>query len=352
MIKVIDSAETNCADMNRKTWADLCRVAAIFGVVVIHACGTNFYQFGKISTSDWLSINLLDSLVRCSVPLFVMLSGALLLSPQDKPATPLQIIGRIRKVAIPLLTWNVAYLLYVSHFTGQAIDWMSMLRQVPMYHLWFVYMIIGLYLLLPVFQAVFAAISKRSDLQRYLLALWLVVTCVPVYYPLPILALVQQTSLLGYAGYFLIGGIVANTHQQSGKTFFWVLVYLAAVLVTFWLTWHFSDARQSVDERAYLYFSPNVFLASLAAFILFTRLSTALHCTALDIRSRIPRIFHACCGPGEGAESSLRLGTPDRGRCSNRSSICFNFSVLFGYCVATTAATQITGALGLTNHAG
>lgn len=63
MIKVIDSAETNCADMNRKTWADLCRVAAIFGVVVIHACGTNFYQFGKISTSDWLSINLLDSLV-------------------------------------------------------------------------------------------------------------------------------------------------------------------------------------------------------------------------------------------------------------------------------------------------
>lgn len=224
-----------------------------------------------------LALNLLDSLVRCSVPLFVMLSGALLLSPQDKPATPLQIIGRIRKVAIPLLTWNVAYLLYVSHFTGQVIDWMSMLRQVPMYHLWFVYMIIGLYLLLPVLQAVFAAIAKRSDLQRYLLALWLVVTCVPVYYPHPILALVQQTSLLGYAGYFLIGGIVANTHQQSGKTLFWVLVYLAAVLVTFWLTWHFSDARQSVDERAYLYFSPNVFLASLAAFILFTRLSTALH---------------------------------------------------------------------------
>ncbi len=281
MRKPIESAETNCPDMNRKTWADLCRVAAIFGVVVIHACGANFYQFGKISTPDWLSINLLDSLVRCSVPLFVMLSGALILSPQDKPATPLQIIGRIRKVAIPLLTWNVAYLLYVSHFTGQVIDWLSMFRQVPMYHLWFVYMIIGLYLLLPVLQAVFDAIAKRSDLQRYLLALWLVVTCVPVYYPLPILALVQQTSLLGYAGYFLIGGIVANTHQRSGKTLFWVLAYLAAVLVTFWLTWHFSDATQSVDERAYLDFSPNVFLASLAAFILFTRLSTAVHCTAL-----------------------------------------------------------------------
>lgn len=275
--------ETTKTDMNRKTWADLCRVAAIFGVVVIHACGAGFYQFGKISTSDWLSINLLDSLVRCSVPLFVMLSGALLLSPQATPATPLQIIGRIRKVAIPLLTWNVAYLLYVSHFTGQVIDWLSMFRQVPMYHLWFVYMIIGLYLLLPVLQAVFAVIAKRPDLQRYLLALWIVVTCVPVYYPLPILALLQQTSLLGYAGYFLMGGIVANAYQRSGKTLFWVLAYLAAVLVTFWLTWRFSDAAQSIDERAYIYFSPNVVLASWASFILFTRmqisgrLSTALH---------------------------------------------------------------------------
>lgn len=261
----------NQIDLNRKAWADLCRVAAIFGIVVIHACGANFYQFGKIPTPDWLSINLLDSLVRCSVPLFVMLSGALLLSPQATPASPLQIIGRIRKVAIPLLTWNVAYLLYVSHFTGQPIDWLSMFRQVPMYHLWFVYMIIGLYLLLPVLQAVFAAIIKRPDLQRYLLALWVLVTCVPLYYPLPILTLIQQTSLLGYAGYFLMGGIVANVHPRSGKTFFWMLAYLVAVFVTFWLTWRFSDAAQSVDERAYIYFSPNVVFASLASFIIFTR---------------------------------------------------------------------------------
>lgn len=272
MRKLIEPAERHQTDINRKTWADLCRVAAIFGVVVIHACGANFYLFSKIPDSDWLSINLLDSLIRCSVPLFVMLSGALLLSPQATPATPLQILGRIRKVAIPLLTWNVAYLLYVSHFTGQAIDWLSMFRQAPMYHLWFVYMIIGLYLLLPVLQAVFATIAKRPDLQHYLLALWMLVTCVPIYYPLPILDLLQQTSLLGYAGYFLMGGIVAEAHQQSSKTLPWVLVYLAAVFITAWLTWRFSIATQSADERAYLYFSPNVVFASLASFILFTRM--------------------------------------------------------------------------------
>lgn len=265
-------ADQNYTGMNRKTWADLCRVAAIFGVVLIHACGASFYQFGKIPAEDWLSINLLDSLVRCSVPLFVMLSGALLLSSQHMPATPLQIVDRIRKVAIPLLTWNIAYLLYVSHFTGQSIDWLSMFRREPMYHLWFVYMIIGLYLLLPVLQAVYAAIAKRPDLQLYLLCLWVVVTCVPIYLPLPILTLLQQTNLLGYAGYFLMGAIVANVHQRYGKNLVWMMAYLAAVLITFWLTWRFSAAAQSIDERAYIYFSPNVVLASFASFILFTRI--------------------------------------------------------------------------------
>ena len=268
----MDEVDKTDTDMNRKMWADLCRVVAIFGVVVIHACGESLYKFGKIPVSDWLSINLLDSLVRCSVPLFVMLSGALLLNSQLMTATPLRIISRIKKVAIPLLTWNIAYLLYVSHFTGQEIDWLSMLRQAPMYHLWFVYMIIGLYLLLPVLEAVFTVISKRYDLQLYLLSLWVLITCVPIYFPLPILTLLQQTSLLGYAGYFLMGAIIANVQQRTGGSLIWLIIYISAVFITFWLTWRLSYDAQSLDERPFIYFSPNVVLASLASFILITRI--------------------------------------------------------------------------------
>jgi surface polysaccharide O-acyltransferase-like enzyme len=100
----------------RASWADLCRVVAIFGVVLIHACGAAaLYQYGKIPQMDWLSANFLDSLVRCSVPLFVMLSGALLLKPGETPVTIRQIARRVNKVLFPLLTWNVAYLLYVSY---------------------------------------------------------------------------------------------------------------------------------------------------------------------------------------------------------------------------------------------
>lgn len=175
-------------------------------------------------------------------------------------------------MALPLLIWNVVYLTYVSHYTGLEIDWLSMFRQSPMYHLWFVYMIIGLYLILPLLQAIMCQLARRLDLQCYFLALWFVVTCVPIYYPLPVLALLQQTSLLGYAGYFLIGGVIANFHKRSGHAGVWLLVYTVSVFITALLTWWFSEIAGSVDERAYLYFSPNVFFASLASFILFTRI--------------------------------------------------------------------------------
>ena len=207
-----------------ESWADLCRVCAIFGVVLIHSCGAAFYQYGKIPQADWLSANPPDSLARCSVPLFVMLSGALLLRSGEDRLTVPQIAIRIGKVLIPLLTWSVAYLWYVSGYNFGAIRWLSPLTQPAMYHLWFVYMIIGLYILLPIFQPVFRFIVNRRDMQIYLLCVWFIITCIPVYWPIPLLALMQQGSLLGYGGYFLIGGIIASAPPVRVPARIWWLL--------------------------------------------------------------------------------------------------------------------------------
>lgn len=257
--------------ISRQSWGDLCRVVAIFGVIIIHACGSTFYQFGKVSLPDWLAANLLDSLVRCAVPLFVMLSGALLLKKDSNQITVRQIINRVSKVAAPLFTWNVGYLLYVSHFTGEPVKWTSMFIQPPMYHLWFVYMIIGIYLLLPVFQAIFTTVIERRNLQIYLLGLWLIVTCIPIYQPIPLLPLLQQSSLFGYGGYFLMGGVIATSRTSKLPSTVWWIIYAASVAVTFYLTFYFSQQAQSVVETAFLYFSINVCISSVAAFILFSR---------------------------------------------------------------------------------
>ncbi len=260
----------------RSSWADLCRVLAIFGVVLIHACGAAaLYEFGKIPMISWLGANFLDSLVRCSVPLFVMLSGALLLKSYSTPITLIQIVRRISKVLIPLLTWNVAYLIYVSHYSKMPLNLLSMFSVAPMYHLWFVYMIIGIYILLPVFQALFVLVRDRKDLQIYLFVIWFLITCIPTYWQVPLFTLLQQASLFGYGGYFLIGGIVALSTRDQLSTLAWFLIYLSGVAITFFLTLYFSAQANSTVETAYIYLSPNVAVTAIAAFVLIKRIKVS-----------------------------------------------------------------------------
>lgn len=254
-----------------QTWADLGRVLAIFGVVLIHACGSRIYKFGHIPQGDWLATNVLDSLVSCSVPLFVMLSGALLLQRNQPPVTLQAVRRRVTRVLVPLIVWSVAYLEYVSSDTHVPIDWWSVLRRPAMYHLWFLYMMLGLYLLLPIFQAVFRIVVDRMDLQLYLLLLWVLVTCVPHHTDVPLLALLQQGSLLGYGGYFVAGAVIADTAGRSGASkLVFAAVYIGAVAVTFVMSWRASQQAGQLVDTFLGYFSLNVTAASLAAFFLLT----------------------------------------------------------------------------------
>ena len=262
--------QSDCLIDGRVAWADLCRVIAIFGVMVIHACGANFHQYGNIPQDVWRITSLLDSLFRCSVPLFVMLSGALLLKPGEYTNLQ-QIMGRVGKILFPLLTWNVGFLLYVAHYNKLPINWTTMLTDLPMYHLWFVYMMIGLYLFLPLFQALFNMMHSSRSMQVYLLGIWFVVTCVPIYLPIPLLTLIQQTSFLGYGGYFLIGGIIASSKRDPVHTLAWLLIYITGASVTYLLTQYFCEKAHAAIEPPYV--SPIVFVCSIAAFTLITRVS-------------------------------------------------------------------------------
>lgn len=265
----VDSEKPSAS--KRAAWADLCRVVAMFGVVLIHSCGATFYQYGKVPIGDWLAANFLDSMSRCSVPLFVMISGAMLLKRGGQIYTLVNLVQRINKVLFPLLTWSALFLLYVSHNSGAQVDWWSVTRQPAMYHLWFVYMIIGIYMMLPICQAIFNTILEREDLKKYLFMLWVIITCIPLYQPLPLLSVIQLSNFFGYGGYFLIGALIASSSKDRISTLMWFLIFVISVLVTFALTWIFSERASAPVETAYQYFSPNVLVSTVAAFILIMR---------------------------------------------------------------------------------
>ncbi len=252
-------------------WADACRVMAIFGIILIHTSAGFFYQYETLSTFGWASAALLDALARAAVPIFIMLSGALLL--QENTIFNAQSMGRrLSKIALPLVLWSIFYFQYLAYVAGLPYHLVSILQTPAMYHLWFVYMMLGLYLLLPFLQILYKAMQKRFNLQLYFLALWLIIYALPIYVHLPILNLMQM-QLFGYGGYFLFGRWLLDiTKNNTIPTFWFGMLYLLGVFITFMLTCIFSHQAHQANEQAYLYFSINVCMAALGGFAFCTRL--------------------------------------------------------------------------------
>lgn len=114
----------------RKFHLDLLRAIACLSVVMIHV-SADFVVRGNQGPDFWWG-NLFDSLARTGVPLFVMISGALMLD-ENYGFTVKKWVGHIVRMAVFYVVWKVICALIGS----------------PDYHLWFVPMIIGVYLTVP-----------------------------------------------------------------------------------------------------------------------------------------------------------------------------------------------------------
>lgn len=133
-------------------WADRLRNLATVMVITIHVAAPIAAGRTDYDSSWWWWGNIYNSLSRASVPLFVMLSGFLLFS-KDYPLVPF-LKRRFTRVLIPALFWMLAYMIYASQVEGQpaslAVALRSLVEGPVYYHLWFIYLILGLYMTYPI----------------------------------------------------------------------------------------------------------------------------------------------------------------------------------------------------------
>ncbi len=164
---------------------DWLRVAACFMVMVVHAC--ECYYIGAehpmtIHAGDAVWVTLIDSLFRASVPLFVMTSSYLLMPLQGDVSTFFR--RRMTRVGIPALVWLTLYAVVPQYGSS----WNDMPVADNLYqtlfnfpnaagHLWFVYMLIGIYLLMPLLSPWLERVSRRGE--EIFLGAWLLTTFVP-----------------------------------------------------------------------------------------------------------------------------------------------------------------------------
>lgn len=128
---------------------DLLRVGSMVGVVYLHCAAA---ALRSASGAVWHFANLASSLATAAVPLFFMLSGALLLS-QEGTADLSALFGRrLPKVLLPLAAWSALVVLLTLLRAGPAaaLEQLSALPNTPaMVPYWFLYALIPVYLLSP-----------------------------------------------------------------------------------------------------------------------------------------------------------------------------------------------------------
>jgi surface polysaccharide O-acyltransferase-like enzyme len=66
------------ANKSRVLYLDLLKVVAAIGVVAIHFSAENWRKI-DIYSADWAIQTIYDGIMRCAVPIFIMVSGALFL---------------------------------------------------------------------------------------------------------------------------------------------------------------------------------------------------------------------------------------------------------------------------------
>ena len=161
------STKSTPTDKARTVWIDWLRVSAIFFVVIIHSTEP-FYLGGSgsliLSSSDAFWVSLFDSFCRACVPLFIIASSYLQF-PLHYNAKEF-FSRRLKRVLIPFAVWTILYAIVwgepVENFSNLLLNF-----NYAAGHLWFVYMLVGIYLLMPVLSP-WAEKVTRKELLFYL----------------------------------------------------------------------------------------------------------------------------------------------------------------------------------------
>lgn len=211
--------------MKRVAFLDWLRVVACFMVMAIHACEP-FYLGGKApdvtfvaSRWDALWITITECICRVCVPLFVITSSYLLFPLRSSTGEFFR--RRLVRIVVPFAVWAAVYVAYAGG------SWGRMLFNFPDEggHLWFVPMILGLYLAMPLLTPWAERVGRR-ELCGWIGA-WLLTTLFPF-------IRLAWSSLFGEPSFGAVPYLWGECPWNAFGTFHYVSGFIGYVLIGLW----------------------------------------------------------------------------------------------------------------------
>ena len=136
----------NRSSGERMVWLDILRVLSLFFVVMVHAAQAHKEMIPAL-TPAWNAVSFYGGISRFCVPVFVMISGTLFLD-RDIPLRTLY--GKyILRIVLAFAAWSFLYACAANIPAWRGLRSFLALFVKGEYHLWYLYMIAGLYMVTP-----------------------------------------------------------------------------------------------------------------------------------------------------------------------------------------------------------
>ena len=253
---------------------DVIRVSACLAVVLLHLSATTVMQPDQLGTVSWHMANLIDSATRWCVPVFVMLSGALLLDA-NKQTSPREFWTRRMNRLLPaLMFWSAIYLAWRAFFWKQPLTFntiaLDLIAGRPYIHLHFLFLIAGLYLVTPFLATATTSLGSKQLGQAIVVMAALALGANMADF----LATSAFTLFVPYIAYYFAGlycvRVLANRPGPYG------LLLVGAIVTTTLLT-TLLVSMKGLDDRWSFYFyedfSPTIMVMAVAVFMVLLRAS-------------------------------------------------------------------------------
>ncbi len=263
---------------------DILRILAALGVVALHV-SSEYIEILPVAGVDFNIAVFINSLTRFAVPVFVMISGELFLDTKKEITVKKIWLHNVLRLFVIYLIWSYGYYVFQSLYIWK----FDFYRHGPVRtvtgivyatnHLWFIWMIIGLYILTPVIKTWLKSADEKNI--RYFIDIFFFFQIVRM--TLTILVnksltdkmseLVTITEVSGYIGYYVLGYYLANYKiNRNLRTALFVMLPVGIAL-NFICAAILSKADGAYNPGIYDSFGVFTFLNCTALYLLVDKMS-------------------------------------------------------------------------------
>jgi surface polysaccharide O-acyltransferase-like enzyme len=257
---------------------DTIRFIAIILVIGVHTTNFPYRVLGSsitgLDVTNWFTIDAFGAVSMIGVPLFIMLTGALLLNP-NKADEPLRVFYRKRwdRIGLPFIFWTIFYFAWsnlVLHKPLTPLNLADGLLNGAYPILAYLYMLAGLYAITPMLRVLVKNLKRNAFM--ILLVIWFVGTIAtpmihtfldPDFNPV-------SFTIVGWVGYYLMGIYLLNANIRRSIAVLGVALAFTGAIVGDWLIT--ASAGENATGFFHNYMSLTIITAAVASFYLLTKL--------------------------------------------------------------------------------